>query len=55
MSGRNSARWWALVVVHNAVIHPLLPLAELCAVLGLRRIAEFVFWAHDRTVPDGAG
>jgi hypothetical protein len=55
---RGSARWWALVVYHNAIVHPLLPFAEVLDVLPSRRaraLAARMFEEHDRSFPEGAG
>lgn len=47
-----TARRWALSIVHNCVVHPMLPLGELAEVLGAKRVAGWIFKAHDRTVPE---
>lgn len=55
---KHSVKWWAAVVIHNCVVHPLLPLAEVLDVLPFnraRRVAAVMFEAHDRTFPEGAG
>jgi len=52
---KRGIRWWTLCVVHNAIVHPILPLAEVLDAMGFRKIADAVFWVHDNTVPDGGG
>jgi hypothetical protein len=52
---KRDLQWWVLCVVHNIIVHPLLPAAEVLDVLGFRRASDFVFWLHDNTVPDGGG
>jgi hypothetical protein len=55
---RHSAKWWGLLVLHNNLVHPVLPLAEVLDVLPsrrLRRVAKLVFDAHDASYPEGAG
>lgn len=50
--------WWVRVFVHNGVVHPLLPFAEIFDRLpfrSTRKIASWVFRAHDATVPEGGG
>lgn len=44
--------------MHNMVVHPLLPFADVAEHYGgqrARRIAWLVYRAHDATVPEGAG
>jgi hypothetical protein len=53
-----SAKWWVAVVVHNCIVHPLLPIGEVLDVLPSRRakrIAALIFKAHDSSFPEGAG
>ena len=54
---RNSPRWWALVVIHNALVHPVLPVAEVLSYGGprCRRVADALYALHDATYPEGAG
>lgn len=55
---RYTWKWWGLVVVHNMIVHPCLPVADLLAVLPFKRgqrLAHLLFEAHDRTAPEGAG
>lgn len=55
---RHSVKWWGLVVLHNCVIHPWLPLADLLDTFPSRRakkVAAVLFAAHDNTYPEGAG
>lgn len=55
---RYSLRWWAFVVVHNCLVHPILPVADLFDVAPSRRLrrgAAFMFRIHDATAPKGAG
>lgn len=54
---RGSARWWALVIVHNALVHPVLPFAEALSFGGprCRRVADALYALHDASVPKGAG
>lgn len=50
-----SLRDWCWSVIHNCVIHPLLPLATLCTASGipvLVGIGDAVYRAHDQTVPE---
>ena len=51
---RYTARWWALSVVHNMVVHPLLPAADALHAIGLRRAAQIVYDWHDKSAPMGA-
>lgn len=54
----HDAWWWARVVVHNMLVHPLLPFADVAKHYGGRKacaVAGAVYWLHDVTVPDGAG
>ena len=55
---RDSVKWWAAILVHNWVAHPLLPLAEVLDVIPSRRtkkVAAVLFEFHDMTFPEGAG
>ena len=55
---RHSLRWWFLVVIHNVVIHPLMPVGEVLDLLPSRKaraLAARLFAAHDRSFPEGAG
>lgn len=55
---RETAMWWVAVVVHNAIVHPLLPAAEVLDRLPSRRarwVAARIFDLHDRTFPEGGG
>lgn len=55
---RHSAKWWFLDVIHNCVIHPVLPLADILDAAGsrrLRKVAQLVYQAHDASFPEGAG
>jgi hypothetical protein len=52
---RRGFGWWCRCVVHNAVIHPALPLADAMDALGFKAIPRFVYWAHDWTAPIGGG
>lgn len=52
---RYTLKWWACSVVHNMVVHPLLPLADLLAFLGARRVPAVIHSWHDASVPDGGG
>jgi hypothetical protein len=53
---RGSRSWWAGVVVHNVVVHPLLPLAEVLDLGPTRKlVASLLFDLHDATFPTGAG
>lgn len=49
------ALWWAKCVVHNCLVHPMLPLADLLDTLGEKRVSKAVFWLHDHTAPTGGG
>lgn len=45
---------WFLFVVHNCVVHPMLPVAVILTSSGhpgIRKAGEAVFWAHDVTAP----
>lgn len=52
-----SKRWWLAVVVHNCVIHPMLPLAE---ALDLRPshhaklLSALIYKIHDKSYPEEA-
>lgn len=55
---RHSPRWWSLVLLHNWVAHPVLPLGEVLDVLPsrrARRVAKAIFDLHDATFPAGGG
>lgn len=52
---RRDLRWWVKCVVHNVLIHPMLPAADLLETLGMRRVPGVVFKLHDRTAPEGGG
>jgi hypothetical protein len=54
MTERN-AMWWLKCVVHNMVIHPLLPAADLIDTLGFKRLPALVYRLHDTIVPTGGG
>lgn len=57
-AARHTPAWWALVCVHNIVVHPWLPLADLLDLSGvstLRWLAKQVYAAHDATYPEGGG
>lgn len=41
-----------LFVVHNCLVHPLLPLASLLEALGGRKISRRIYGWHDRTAPE---
>lgn len=49
--------WWARCIVHNVLVHPLLPLADALDALGFRALPRAVYWAHDWTAQglDGGG
>ncbi len=48
-------KWWTLDIIHNIVIHPFLPLADVLEHCGLKRVANLVYWLHDHTAPVGGG
>lgn len=50
MSERN-ATWWIRCVVHNCIIHPMLPLADALSAAGLHAVPNFVYWLHDSSAP----
>lgn len=52
---KKDLRWWGLCLLHNCIVHPLLPIAEVLDSMGSKRAAKAVFDLHDRTVPDGGG
>ena len=52
---RHSAAWWGLCLLHNCVIHPLLPLGDLLDLAGCGRAARGIYWLHDHTFPEGGG
>jgi hypothetical protein len=54
MSDRTTT-WWIKCVIHNCVIHPMLPLADALNALGLRALPHAVYWLHDRSAPVGGG
>ena len=49
-----SPRWWAVFVLHNCVIHPLLPVGALASLVGGpgQHLADAIWWLDDHTVPD---
>lgn len=54
---RRDATWWWRCIVHNIVVHPLLPLADALDACGLHALPRAVYWAHDWTAHglDGGG
>lgn len=48
-------RWWLCSCVHNMLVHPWLPLADLLDELGYVALPQLVYWAHDVSVPEGGG
>lgn len=55
---RHSVKWWGLVVLHNCVVHPWLPLADVLDTIPSRRakrVAALVYLAHASTFPEGGG
>jgi hypothetical protein len=38
--------------VHNCIVHPLLPIAEMLDSLHLKAVADVIFAFHDATAPD---
>lgn len=54
-TSKYTVSWWARSVVHNMVVHPLLPLADLLALAGFKRIAATIHGWHDDSVPSGGG
>ncbi len=43
---------WVLSIVHNCIVHPLLPLGELAEAMGAKKLAAWISKAHDKTVPE---
>lgn len=52
---KRGVEWWVRCIVHNSVIHPILPIAELLETMGMRRFPKFIYDLHDATVPEGGG
>jgi len=57
MSGRRTppASWWVRCVVHNVLVHPLLPIADLLDHLGCPVLPRIIYSAHDASAPEGGG
>lgn len=47
-----NARRWAFSIIHNCLVHPMLPLGELAEAMGAKRVAGWIYKAHDVTVPE---
>lgn len=52
---QRTTSWWALCFVHNVVVHPWLPIADVLQAFGWQRVPQFVYWVHDNTAPKGGG
>ena len=53
-----SMKWWGLVVLHNSIIHPILPIAEVLDLIPsshTKGLAAKLYALHDATYPEGAG
>lgn len=46
-----TARGLLVSIIHNVIVHPLLPLAEVCERVGLKRVARAIYEVHDESVP----
>lgn len=55
MDEQRTTSWWALCFVHNVVVHPWLPIADVLQAFGWQRVPQFVYWVHDNTAPKGGG
>lgn len=52
---KHGKRWWLAVVVHNCVIHPLLPLAEVLDLGTSARsklLSALIFKLHEKSYPE---
>ena len=49
------AAWWIKSIVHNCIIHPVLPLADAMERMGFKRFPQAMFWLHDNILPPGGG
>lgn len=46
-------RWWVKVFVHNILIHPMLPFADVLEAWGLRKVPNAIYYLHNKTAPAG--
>jgi len=44
-------RYWAREIVHHAVVHPMLPIADALDLFGLPKLAQVIYNAHGLTAP----
>lgn len=47
--------WWSLCLVHNMLVHPLMPFADLLEACGERWVSGALHRLHDNTIPEGGG
>lgn len=47
--------WWFFCLVHNWLVHPLMPLADLLDTMGERRVSSKLYALHDNSFPQGGG
>lgn len=48
---RRGFSYWAMNLIHNLIIHPLLPFADMVFYLNWKRPADFIYELHDITTP----
>ena len=48
---RTKLNYWVWDIVHNMMVHPLLPVAHACKVVGFPKVYKFVCDMHDKTAP----
>lgn len=50
-----NASWWVKCIIHNMMIHPLLPLADVFEHGRLNAFSQLIYKLHDRSAPAGGG
>jgi len=56
MSSPRGLTWYFWSVVHNCIIHPVLPIADfLAGQFGPNFFSLYIFYLHDNTYPEGGG
>lgn len=54
MESRN-VTWWCKCIVHNMIIHPILPLADALERTRLGGFSRLMYKMHDLSAPAGGG
>lgn len=44
-------KYWIMNIIHNILIHPLLPIADFLLLLRWDWAANKIYYLHDRTAP----